>query len=160
MHRFTSSLDIVGVNPFVHLPEEILSALIGSHGKAKGPIPVRGTVNGKAYTQTLVRYQGLWRLYINMKMLSNSPKRIGESIEVTIEYDAAERTINMPAKLRSALEKSPKATKTFEKLPPSRQKEIVRYIANLKSEDAIDRNVEKAIGFLMGKNRFVGRDQP
>ena len=39
-------------------------------------------------------------------------------------------------------------------------KEIVRYIDGLKTERSIDRNVERALDFLLGKGRFVGRDRP
>lgn len=160
MPSFPATLEIIGVNPFVPVPDRILASIQKKHGKDKGPIPVRGTVNGRPYTQTLVRFQGMWRLYINLKMLNRSPKRVGEKISVTIEYDPVERDIPIPEKLRMALEKSIKAKSTFESLTPSRQKEIVRYIANLKSEEAVDRNVAKAIGFLTGENRFVGRDKP
>jgi hypothetical protein len=38
--------------------------------------------------------------------------------------------------------------------------EIVRYLANLKTEKALDTNIDKAINFLLGKERFVGRDKP
>jgi hypothetical protein len=128
--------------------------------KNKGPIPVRGTINGKKYTQTLIKYSGEWRLYINTTMLSNSPKRIGESVEVTVQFDASERTIAPHPKFIKALNKHKDAKKTFDNLPPSRQKEIIRYISNLKTEESVMINIEKAIGFLLGKNRFVGRDKP
>ena len=91
MHSFTAVLEIIGVNPYVRVPEKILFAILKTHGKDKGPVPVRGEVNGKPYTQTLVRFHGLWRLYINLKMLKNSPKRIGEVIEVAIEPVVANR---------------------------------------------------------------------
>jgi uncharacterized protein YdeI (YjbR/CyaY-like superfamily) len=43
-------------------------------------------------------------------------------------------------------------------LPPSRQKEILRYFARLKSEDARGRNLEKALHVLSGgKARFMAR---
>ncbi|MCX6276287.1 MAG: YdeI/OmpD-associated family protein [Bacteroidetes bacterium] len=35
--------------------------------------------------------------------------------------------------------------KAFDNLPPFRRKEIIRYINHLKSEEAIDRNIEKVI---------------
>ena len=50
------------------------------------------------------------------------------------------------------------AKKAVEQLSPSRQKEIVRYISPLKTEGSIEKNITKALGFLTGKNRFVGRD--
>ena len=51
------------------------------------------------------------------------------------------------------------AKSAFDNLSPSSQKEIVRYISQLKTEPGIDRNVEKAIAFLLGKGRFVGREK-
>jgi hypothetical protein len=40
-----------------------------------------------------MKYLGEWRLYVNLIMLKNSPKRIGEVIEVTLEYDDSDRSI-------------------------------------------------------------------
>ena len=94
MFRFNAQLEIIVGNPFVFVPELILEEIFSQAGKSKGAIPVRGSVNGKLYQQTLVKYSGEWRLYINLKMLKNSPKRIGETIEVEIEFDPSDRTIS------------------------------------------------------------------
>lgn len=158
MNFFEARLEIIGINPFVFIPEEILQQLFQQSGKTKGPIRVKGAVNGKEYQQTLVRYKGEWRLYINMQMLTNSPKRIGETITITIVFDPEERTISMHPKLTRALTENPVAKEAFEALIPSRRLEIVRYIAHLKTEESIDRNVQKAIIHLEGKGKFVGRD--
>lgn len=160
MYKFKAPLNIIGVNPFVFVPEEILKELFVQSGKEKGHIPVLVTINDIRHKQTLVRYRGDWRLYINTKMLKNSPKRIGEVIEIGIEYDSEDRVTEMHAGFLSALERNSEAREVFRNLPASRQKEIVRYISNLKSEESVARNIEKAIGFLTGKNRFVGRDKP
>jgi len=40
------------------------------------------------------------------------------------------------------------------------KKEIVRYIAHLKKEESVDKNIKKALLFLTGKERFIGRDKP
>jgi len=160
MEQFTSTLDMSVGNPFVFLPPQVLTRIFQAANKDKGPIPVRGTINGKPYQQTLVKYSGAWRLYINMKMLKDSPRRIGETIKVEIEFDPNDRTIPIPSQLAQALKETPAAAEVFEGLSPSRQKEIVRYIANLKSAASVERNVTRAIDFLLGKGRFVGRDKP
>lgn len=157
---FKAQLEIIGINPFVFVPEKILKALFKSAGKDKGAIPICGTINNEPYTQTLVRYKGDWRLYINTKMLPSSPKRIGEEIKVTIQFDSTDRTIKPHPKLVNALKKDQKAKKVFDNLAASKQKEIVRSISQLKSDESVRLNIEKAIGFLKGKNRFVGRDKP
>ncbi len=160
MHSFKAKIDIIGINPFVFVPGRILKAIFKQAGADKGPIPIRGTINTRPYQQTLVRYRGDWRLYINTIMLEKSPKRIGETIVVTLEFDPSDRTIEPHPRFVKALAKNRKAKRTFENLSPSIRKEIVRYISHLKTEESIDRNVVKAIDFLFGKGRFVGRDKP
>lgn len=160
MHSFTANIDIIGVNPFVFVPDKILAAIFEQAGSNKGPIAVRGAINGKVYKQTLVKFSGHWRLYINNNMLKNSPKRIGETIAITIEFDPEERSVEPHPKLVKALEKEPGAKAIFDHLAASRQKEIVRYIAHLKTEDSVDKNVKRAVAFLLGQCRFIGRDKP
>lgn len=160
MYTFEAVIDIIGINPFVFVPDRILKEIFQHAGKDKGPIPIRGTINGKVFTQTLVRYGGSWRLYINTSMLKDSPKRISETVAIAIEFDPAERTVRVHPKLAKALEESPEAKKVFESLPASRRKEIVRYISFLKTEESVDKNVTRAINFLLGRERFIGRDKP
>ena len=157
MNRFKAELQIIGVNPYVFVPAEVLSEIFIQAQKDKGTIPIRGTVNKKPYKQTLVRFKGEWRLYINLKMLTNSPKRIGETIEITIEFDPVKRVIKPHPKLVKALKENNKAKLAFDNLRPSLRLEIVRYISRLKTEESVDKNIPKAIGFLLGKGEFVGR---
>lgn len=158
MDHFSAVIEIIGINPYVRVPEEILQRLFEAHGKDKGPIPVKGTLNDKPYTQNLMKFKGVWRLYINTTMLKNSPKRIGETISLTIAYDPEDRSILMHPKLEAALNNTPTAKMKFERLTPSVQKEIIRYISHLKTEESVNRNVERAINFLLGKERFAGRE--
>src|ERR1700677_1354939 len=65
MKKFSAIIEIIGANPFVSLPVRVLSAVLREAGKDKGPIRVRGTINGDPYRQTLLRYKGAWRLYVN-----------------------------------------------------------------------------------------------
>ncbi|UOQ98532.1 YdeI/OmpD-associated family protein [Hymenobacter sp. 5317J-9] len=160
MHTFTAPLEIIGVNPFVQVPEAILADIFAQAGRSKGPIRVLGTVNGRPYQQTLVRYAGLWRLYINLLMLANSPRRIGEVLAIAIDYNPeAAPVLSCPA-FEQALAETPAARAVFAGLSPSRQHEIVRYLLSLKTDESLERNLGLAIGFLLGKNRFVGRDRP
>ena len=155
---FAATLEIIGINPFVQVPDAILEAIFHRAGKNKGAIPIRGDVNDRPYRQTLVRYKGIWRLYINLLMLPKSPKRIGETLRISIDFDPEDRSIAMPTALDEGLKSHPEAQQRFEKLSPSLQKEIVRYIARLKSTESVEANVQKAIAFLEGKGRFIGRE--
>lgn len=154
-HSFKAELDIIVGNPFVLVPIEILRAIFQRAGKTKGAIPIKGTINGRGYQQTLVKYSGEWRLYVNLKMLKNSTKRIGEILDVEIEFDTSDRTITPHPKLLEALADNVEAKKVFDALSPSRQKEIVRYIANLKSESNVEKNVTRAINFFSDANHSL-----
>lgn len=158
MRSFSAVIEIIGINPYVLLPAKALEALFKSAGRDKGPIPVKIRIDGHPFTQTLVRYRGHWRLYINGPMLKAAAKDTGDTIKVHIEYDAEPPKTLMPVQLEEALARDRNAREAFEALAPSRQKEIMRYISFLKSEDSIRRNVEKAIAHLLGKGRFVGRN--
>lgn len=159
-YTFSATIEIIGINPFVFIPEEILQHIFEKGAKSKGPITVKGTINTIPYTQTLMKFKGEWRLYINTTMLKNSPKRIGEQIEISIDYDPEKREIPIHPKLSEALNENKEANSVFQNLRPSLQHEIIRYISHLKIEESIDRNVLKAIDFLLGKGKFVGREKP
>jgi hypothetical protein len=160
MHTFSAKIEIIGVNPFVFVPAKILQQIFNLAGKTKGHIPIKGTINRKEYKQTLVKYQGEWRLYVNTTMLKDSPKRIGEAITLTVQFDPESREVVPHTNFVQALAKNKAAKVVFEQLSPSRQLEIVRYISKLKTEEARAKNIQRAIDFLLGKERFIGRDKP
>lgn len=157
-NQFTAKLEIIGINPFVFIPHEILNDIFETSGKDKSPIPVTGTVNGKEFRQNLMKYLGEWRLYINLTMLKDSPKRIGEMIEVSIEFDDAERIISMHPNLEKAIKGNAVALQNFENLTPSRKLELIRYINHLKTEASIERNIEKIMRHLLGETDFFGKN--
>ncbi len=84
-------------------------------------------------------------------------KDVADIIEIKIDYDSEERTTPTHPKLEKAFKENKKAKAAFDKLSPSRQKEILLYINNLKSEETFDKNIQRAIVHLVGKQNFVDR---
>lgn len=160
MQAFHSKIKIIGINPYILIPGSVLREVFKQAGKDKGAIQVKGMLDDKKYIQTLVKYSGKWRLYLNLAMRQSIGKDVGDIVQATIEYDPEERIIPIHPKLSVALKNNPEAKRVFKEVSPSLRKEIIRYISFLKSEEAIERNVNRAINFLLGKERFVGRDQP
>jgi hypothetical protein len=158
--KFKANIYIIGINPFVFLPPKILRVIFTQAGRYKGHIPIKGSINGNEYKQTLVRYRNEWRLYINTGMLKNSPQKIGEQVEITVAFDSDSREIKMPGEFAKALKANKEAALVFEKLTAYRKKEIVRYLANLKTKESLERNITKAIRFLIGEEKFAGRERP
>lgn len=160
MNPFNAKILIIGVNPYVLLPKEALKEIFQQAGRDKGPIQVKGKLDGHPFKQNLVKYAGKWRLYLNTPMRKAAGKDVGDRVEVWLEYDPEERTLTIHPKLEEALRKNKKAKAIFDQLSPSLRKEIIRYIGFLKTEESVERNVKRAIGFLNGTERFIGRDKP
>jgi uncharacterized protein YdeI (YjbR/CyaY-like superfamily) len=151
MKSFSRKIRIIGINPYVSPPAAALKAIFRAAGKDKGPIAVRGTVNGARFTQTLVKYAGLWRLYINGPMLRAGRLKVGDTARVAMAFDAGSRAIPDQAQLSKALGKNKVAKAAFEKLAPHRRKEINRYLASLKTKASLERNVGIVVDHLSGK---------
>ena len=158
--EFEVEIGIIGVNPFVFLPERVLSEIFGQAGKSKGAIPVRVKIEDENFEQTLVRYSGEWRLYINNPMLKSSGKKVGDKIRIEIEFDSSDRKVPVHPELEKALKDNQAVSELFYSQAPSRQKEINRYLYSLKTDESINRNVEKIIRHLSGETHFAGRKSP
>jgi hypothetical protein len=159
-NEFSAVIQIIGVNPFVFLPDAVLASIFREANKDKGKIPVKMKIEGYEFIQTLIRYSGHWRLYLNTPMRKMAKREVGDTANFEIAFDPEERMIPMHPKLMKALENNQEAQRIFDSLRPSLQLEIVRYISFLKTEESIDRNVLRAVNFLLGKERFIGRDKP
>lgn len=158
---FNAELEKIGINPFVFVPENILTQLFEKAGSEKGKIPVLLIVNGGTENrQTLVKFRGAWRLYINTAILHDSPRRIGELLTIHIRFNPFIEELLPHPKLIEAVQNNAEAFSVFNQITPSLRKEIIKYISFLKTEESIDRNVERAILFLTGKGSFVGRNSP
>ena len=77
---------------------------------------------------------------------------------MTIAFDPKSREITH-FKFTKLFDTNKEAKKVFRNLLVSGKLEIERYLANLKTEESVDRNILRAINFLLGKERFAGRDK-
>lgn len=145
MQKFSAKIYKIGINPVVDPPDGVLESLFKAAGRSRGPVPVTGRLNGCAFVQTLVKYAGAWRLYINGPMLKDSGLAVGATAEIEIEFDPRPRSVPIPARFSRALAGNAAAKKAFDELAPSRRKEILRYLASLKTREALERNVERLI---------------
>jgi len=157
---FKAEIQIIGINPFVFVPEPYLKYLFNKSGNDKGKIPVEIKIDGYSFKQTLVKYAGEWRLYLNTPMRNMVKKEVGDYATFEIEIDYEERIVQPNPKFRKALSENNIANSIFNGLAPYLQKEIIRYINNLKTEASVDKNIEKAIQFMLGNQKVIGRNHP
>jgi hypothetical protein len=116
-----------------------------------GPIPVEGAVQGAAFKANVVRYAGLWRLYLNLAMRRAAGADVGDNVEVVLRWDSTPRRVAVPPAFAKALARDARARIAFEQLAPSRQKEIPRYLGQLKRAETLMRNIDKALRYLRGE---------
>jgi hypothetical protein len=148
MYTFSAQVDKIDINPYVEVPDDILMKLQQEAGKEKGPIPVTGRLQGKPFLANIVRYRGMWRLYLNAEMRQAASVDVGDQVTIRLQFDNAPRTVPVPREFELALSKDKQAKQAFEKLAPSRQKEILRYLNSLKQPETLERNIQKVIQYL------------
>ncbi|HKZ86867.1 MAG TPA: YdeI/OmpD-associated family protein [Anaerolineae bacterium] len=151
IQAFSATVRKIDINPYVQVPDGIVRKLQQDAKKVKGPIPVKGTLQGESFSATVVRFRGMWRLYLNTAMRHAASVEVGDKVRMGVRFDNTPRTVPAPRKFTLALSKNKRAKEAFQKLAPSRQKEILRYLNGLKRPETLERNIEKVIQFLQGE---------
>jgi hypothetical protein len=159
---FKAVIRIRGINPFI---------LVNAH-RANGvkpgwrkPLPVLVQINGKPEKAWRINMMpvgnGSFFLYLHGDVRTASGTKVGDRVKVEIEFDAEYRNGPQhptPKWFKQALAANPVAASNWQALTPSRKKEVLRYLANLKSQEARSRNLEKVVMMLSGQTgRFMGR---
>ncbi|HEX4343796.1 MAG TPA: YdeI/OmpD-associated family protein [Verrucomicrobiae bacterium] len=160
--RFRSVIQINNVNPYVLVTAAHASRLKPGWRK---PLPVCIRVNGhpKApwHINLMPMGDGNFYLYLHGNVRKASQTKVGDSVTIEVRFDNQYRigpTHPIPVQFAAALKKNPRIRKNWDVLSPSRQKEILRYFASLKSLEAKERNIKRALHVLSGgKARFMAR---
>jgi hypothetical protein len=101
-------------------------------------------------------------LYQDGNVRAVSGTQVGYSVEMFPAFDADYRggpQHDVLPELATRLADDKEAQTRWEAVSPSLQKEVLRYLANLKSQEARSRNIERAMRALGGaKERFMAWD--
>jgi len=160
--QFTSIIKIRGVNPYILITKEQSEEIKPAWKK---PLPVLVRINGKPdmpwHINMMPSGDGSFYLYLHGDIRKASATKVGDKVAVEVGFDS--EYINgpqhpVPEWFTSVLEADPEVPKNWEALIPSRKKEILRYFSQLKSQEAINRNLAKVLNVLSGKpGRFIAR---
>jgi Bacteriocin-protection, YdeI or OmpD-Associated/Domain of unknown function (DUF1905) len=160
--RFTALIKIVGVNPYVLVSAKRASTLKPDWRK---PMPLLVRINGKPEESWRINMMpvgdGSFRLYLHGGIRKASNTGVGDRVRVEVRFDTKYRNgpmHPMPTWFKTALAKNPTAKQNWNALIPSRKKEVLRYLAALKSPEARKRNLSRALQALSGgPTRFMAR---
>lgn len=161
--RFRARIEINGINPYVLVDAGRAQRLKPGWRK---PLPVCVRVNGKPdapwHINMMPIGDGSFYLYLHEQVRTASSTSVGDMVDVEVRFDAEYRggpAHPLPDWFAEQLNHNAAAKQGWDALVPSRQKEIVRYFAQLKSAEAKARNLERALHVLSGgKARFMARD--
>jgi hypothetical protein len=160
--RFRSVIELNNINPYVLVSARNVARLRKGWRR---PLPVRVRANGKPEKAWRINLMpvgdGSFYLYLHGNVRKASGTKVGDAVTVELEFDDEYKggpAHPMPSWFSSALQKNRKAMQAWIELIPSRKKEVLRYFSWLKTPEARDRNLQRAIHVLAGgKGRFLGR---
>jgi hypothetical protein len=140
MQRFEATIEsAAGGGAYVAVPAEIVAALGGG-----GRIPVRASFDGIAYTGSIAPMGAGPCLGILKAIRTELGKQPGDTVEVTVERDEAERTVDVPEDLAAAL-KHAGVRAAFDALSFSTRRELVNGVVEAKRPETRTRRIEKAV---------------
>jgi hypothetical protein len=128
----------------IEIPPEIIEKL----GGGKKPLVIV-TINGFTYRSAVAVMGGAFMVGVNAENRESAKVTGGDKIDVMIELDTEERTVELPDDFLKVLNKNAAAKKNFESLSNSKKKALVIPIANGKTEETRNRNIEKALSVLL-----------
>ena len=119
-------------------------------------VPVRGTVNGFPFRSSLMPMGGGHIMAVNQTMREGAKAKAGNVVEVVMERDVEERTVEAPPELKKELAKNKKAQERWETLAFTHKKEMANSIREAKQEETRKRRLEKVMRVLETGAKWTG----
>jgi hypothetical protein len=142
--RFTTRLQPRGPAAAVVLDDTQVAEV----GEGAKRFPVVATVNGHTWRTSVTRMGGEFLLGLNRQVREAAGVSVGDEVDVRIELDTAERTVELPDALVAALARDPQAAAAFDRLAFTHRSEFARWIAEAKRDETRERRVGQAMEMI------------
>jgi hypothetical protein len=113
-----------------------------------GRVPIKGTINGFPFRSSLMNMGEGHMTVVNAEMRAGAKCKAGDMVEVAIELDEAERTVDAPAWLMKLINAEPATKAAWAKLSFTHRKEYVREITGAKKEETREKRVSQMLDNL------------
>lgn len=118
----------------------------------KARVPVAGTLNGFAFRTSLMpNGDGTHSMAVNKAMQAGAEAAAGDLVTVSIDLDRAERVVDIPPELGSALSTNKSAASAFRALSYSHRKEYADWISAAKRAETRASRAEKSLAMIIAK---------
>jgi bacteriocin resistance YdeI/OmpD-like protein/uncharacterized protein DUF1905 len=125
------------------VPPEVVEAL----GSSRRPA-VRVTIRGYTYRSTVATMSGQFMVGVSAEVRREAGVGAGDEVDVVLELDTQERTVEVPPDFAAALAADPAAKTFFDGLSYSQQRWFVLGIEEAKKPETRLRRVEAAVSRL------------
>jgi len=143
-HTFSTLIELNGKTATgLRVPADVVEAL----GQGKKP-RVAVTIGVHTYRSTVAVYGGDFMLPLSAANREAAGVAAGDTVEVTLEPDLAERTVELPDDLAAALDRDPAVRAAFTALSYSNQRQRAEAVAAAKQPETRTRRIEKIIAEL------------
>ncbi|WP_312171514.1 YdeI/OmpD-associated family protein [Microbacterium sp.] len=122
---------------------------VASFGAGK-TFPVAVTIDGRTARLRLARMGGQNMIGFSKAVRAELGVEIDQEVDAVIRVDAAEREVEIPPALATALDDDPALRAAFDALSYSVRKEHARTVAEAKQDATRDRRVAKIVEALRG----------
>jgi len=122
----------------------------------KGQVPVRATINGFTFRNSLMPRAGVHILGVGKDILAAANADPGDTVQVKLALDDAPRTVSVPADLEAALAETPSIAQLFAALSYSHKKEYVDWIESAKKPETRLGRIQKMAEMLSARKTPKG----
>jgi hypothetical protein len=119
-------------------------------------VPVRGTINGYPFRSSLMPCGASRMMPVNRTLCKGAGVQPGDVVEVVMERDEQERTVEAPPALKKALAANKDAQANWEKQSFSNKKEMAQAILGAKQEETRTRRLAKIMQILKTGAKWTG----
>jgi hypothetical protein len=160
--EFKARIELRGYNPYIAVSPEQATAIAPGWRR---PIPVLVQLNGGPTPPWRINMMpvgdGSFYLYLDNRIRKPTQTAVGDEVTVTLGLDTEYKggpADDMPDDLAAALVENTAAASNWERLSPSRKKEVLRYLGRLQSAQARQTNLARLLYVLEGhEGRYLAR---
>ncbi len=147
-YKFEATLvrpDMPGAWTFVRIPFNVAEEFA-----VKGQVPVKGTINGVPYENSLLpQGDGVHILVVKKAIRDRAGISAGDVAQVTLERVTGPRQVDTPPELAEALRIQPEAEAIFNSLAFSHRKAYCDHVASAQREATRARRAAKCVELLL-----------
>lgn len=115
-------------------------------------VKVKATFDGIEYRGSIVNMGGCYMLGMTQEIRKKIGKDFGDSVDVTVEKDEEERTVEIPEDFQELLNSNQEAYHSFHKLSYTKKKEFVTWITDAKKPETRQKRLEVSLEkLILGK---------